>query len=73
MKTRRLIGIQETDPPRLANVFKKYNKSARSTAWNSIEKNPRTKDLMRKLVLSPDRPIHGTSTLLTFKEWMKSQ
>lgn len=57
----------------LANVFKKYNKSARSTAWNSIEKNPRTKDLMRKLVLSPDRPIHGTSTLLTFKEWMKSQ
>lgn len=53
----------------LKKTFKRYDRTARRKAWDSLSK-PRGKELVRGLLLNPERPVVGLPRLLSFKEWL---
>jgi hypothetical protein len=52
----------------LASTFKRYDRRARTKAWNSLSSSG-GKQYVSKLLNSPSRPIVGVERLLKFKEW----
>jgi hypothetical protein len=55
----------------LKDTFKKYTRSTRRQAWNSLMSHA-GKEQVEKLIMSPTRPVRGIAKL-RFKEWIESQ
>lgn len=56
----------------LRDVFKKYDRSARKKAWDSLQHGEGKKH-MAGLIDNPSKPIVGVYKWLSFKEWIEHQ
>ncbi len=53
----------------LRNIFKKYTRSTRKSAWKAVT-NAEGEKLVDKIITNPSVPIVGLPKLLHFKEWL---
>ena len=53
----------------LRDIFKKYTRGARESAWNSMCSKDGQQE-MAKLLNNPSRPISGFRTI-SFREWLE--
>lgn len=53
----------------LRNVFKQYDKGARTKAWKGLQSG-QGKNLVDAMLVNPTKPIVGLPRLLHFKEWL---
>jgi|688.fasta_scaffold56382_2 hypothetical protein len=51
------------------DVFKKYDRTARKRAWDSLQRGEGKKNLAG-LIDNPTKPIVGVYKWLSFKEWI---
>lgn len=56
----------------LQDVFKKYDRSARKKAWNSLQSG-KGKNTIDKLLNSPTYQVVGVAGMVKFKEWLANE
>jgi hypothetical protein len=55
----------------LQSAFKRFDRSARKTAWKAIQSGAGKKEI-DSLLNNPSQQVTGLPRLLSFKEWMQN-